>query len=163
MNQTRMGFWVLIFLSLSTVAAAQQATKADIQSLELKLTQTITEMDKRLSNQIVELDKRITALEITVKEMDKRLTSQVQAVNARIDELDRHIGTLINILIGVVLAAIALPQVLGYLQGRRERAEIKKQMQELGQHLERQQQVMFEKLSQQQQQIDALRTERFAT
>jgi type II secretory pathway pseudopilin PulG len=70
-----------------------------------------------------------------------------------------------NILIGVVLAAIALPQVLGYLQGRREREEFHQQIQDLraemrdlGERLERQQQAMFEKLSQQQQEIEALKS-----
>jgi type II secretory pathway pseudopilin PulG len=74
------------------------------------------------------------------------------------------------VLIGVVLAAIALPQVLGYLQGRREREEFQKriqdlrtEIQDLGQRLERQQQVILEKLSQQQQEIDTLEFPRIVT
>ena len=171
MNRKRMTFWLLLFLLLSAVASAQQATKADIQALETKVSNleiTVKEMDKRITAQIQavhvridELDKRIAAqiqaVHVRIDEMDKRLATQIQAVNARIDELGKYIGTLINILIGVVLAAIALPQVLGYLQGRRERADIRKQIQNMGQRIERQQQEMFEKLSQQQQEIEALK------
>ena len=63
MNRKRMTFWLLLFLLLSTIASAQQATKTDIQALETK----------------------VSNLEITVKEMDKRITAQIQAVHVRID------------------------------------------------------------------------------
>lgn len=102
----------LLFLLLSSVASAQQATKADIQVLDAKmnaLQATVTEMDKRLTNQIVEMDKRLTN---QITELDKRLT-------ARIDILFWAIGALI-------LAVIALPQLFGYLQGRKERADLQK-------------------------------------
>jgi len=154
MNRKQISFWLLLFWVIPTIASAQQLTKADIQALakrvqmlEMKVSNleiTVKEMDKRLTNKIEELDKRMTA--------------QIQAVNARIDELDKHLATLINILVGVVLAAIALPQVLGYLQGRRERAELQKQIRELGQRLEHQQQEIFEKLVLQQQEIELLKS-----
>ena len=142
MNLNGVTFWLLISLLLTPITSAQQATKADLQALESKLTATITEMDKRLIR-----------LETKVDEMDRRLTT-------RIDELDRHISRLINILIGVVLAAIALPQVLGYFQGRRERAELKREIQEWGGRLERQQHEIFEKMSQQQQEIEEIKSRR---
>ncbi len=149
MNLKRMTFWLLIILCLSTAASAQQATKADLQALELKLT-----------NQMNEMDKRLTRLEIKMEEMEKRLT-------IKIEELEKRLNISMNILIGVVLAAIALPQVLGYLQGRREREEFHQQIQDLrvemqglGERLERQQQAMFEKLSQQQQEIEVLKSSR---
>jgi predicted PurR-regulated permease PerM len=137
MNLKHISFWLILFLFFSIAASAQQATKADIQNLEVRVSNleiTVKEMDKRLTNKI--------------EELDKRLTVQIQAVNARIDELDKHISTIINILIGVVLAAIALPQVLGYLQGRRERKELQNQIQQLGERIEHQQQKIFEKLIQ---------------
>ena len=132
----------LIVLSLSTVASAQQATQADIQALEKRVQAleaqvsnvdtTVREMDKRLTAQIqavqttmVEMDKRITN---TIEELDKRLT-------ARIDVLFWAIGSLI----GIVLAVIVLPQVLGYFQEKRGREELQKQIQELSQRVERQQ------------------------
>ena len=62
------------------------------------------------------MDKRLISLEIIVKEMDKRIT-------VRINVLFWAMGTLI----GVVLATITL-QVLGFLQSKRERAEIQQQI-----------------------------------
>jgi len=165
MNFKHISFWVILFLSFSIAASAQQATRADIlalekriQALEIRVSSleiTVKEMDKRLTNSIEELDKRLTN---KIDEMDKRLTTQIQAVNARIDELDKHLSTIINILIGVVLAAIALPQVLGYLQGRRERKELQNQIQQLGERIEHQQREIFEKLIQQQQEIETLKS-----
>jgi peptidoglycan hydrolase CwlO-like protein len=155
MNRKYMTFGVLLFLLLPAIVSAQQATKADIQSLEKK----VQALETRVSNleiTVKEMDKRLTN---KIEELDKRLTAQIQAVNARIDELDKHIGTLINILIGVVLAAIALPQLLGYLQERRERKELQKQIQELGERIERQQQDIFEKLVQQQQEIEIIKSQ----
>ena len=147
MNLKHMTFWLLLFLSLPTIVSAQQATKTDIQALELKLTNQINELDKKLTNQINELDKRLTSLEITVTEMDKRITSQFQAVNVRIDELDKRLTARIDLLfwaigalIGIVLTVIALPQLLGYFQEKRGREELQKQIQDLRQHIERQQQ-----------------------
>jgi septal ring factor EnvC (AmiA/AmiB activator) len=170
MNRKYMTFGVLFFLLLPAIVSAQQATKADIQSLEKKvqaletrvsnLEITVKEMDKRLTNKIEELDKRLTN---KIEEMDKRLTTQIQAVNVRISELREHISAIVNILIGVVLAAIALPQVLGYLQDRRKQKELQKQIQELGERIERQQQDIFEKLVQQQQEIEIIKSQRFIT
>jgi len=131
----------LLFLCFSPVALAQQATKADIQVLDAKmnaLQTTVTEMDKRLTNQIVEMDKRLTN---QIMELDKRLT-------ARIDILFWAIGALI----ALVLAVIALPQVFGYLQGRKERADLQKQIDELSQRIE-----------QQQREIEALKSRRIMT
>ncbi|MBI1927433.1 hypothetical protein HYR99_24735 [Candidatus Poribacteria bacterium] len=181
MNLNRFTFCILLFLSLSTVASAQQATKADLQAVELKLTNQINELDKRstgLEIKVEEMEKRLT---IKIEELEKRLTPQIQAIHVRIDELDKRLNISMSILIGVVLAAIAVPQVLGYLQGRREREEFHQQLQDLraeiqhqtqdlrgemrdlGERLERQQQVMFEKLSQQQQDIEALKSRRMVT
>ena len=133
----RVTFWLILFLLLSTVVSAQQATKADIQALELKVTNQITEMDKRLTNQITELDKRVTGVQITMTEMDKRLSS-------RIDTLFWAIGALI----AVVLAVIALPQLLGYFQEKRASADFQKRIDELERRLE-----------QHQQEIEALKSE----
>ena len=133
---------ILMMLLSATVAFAQPATTADIQALEtqvnemdkrlIRLETQVDEMDKRLTNKMEELDKRlaaqIQAVQTTIIEMDKRLT-------ARIDVLFWAIGTLI----GIVLAVIVLPQVLGYFQEKRGREELQKQIQELSQRVERQQ------------------------
>jgi len=75
----------------------------------------------------------------------------------KIEALDKHIGTSIYILIGVVLIAIALPQILGYLE-RRELKELQNQIHQFGERIERQQREIFEKLIQQQQEIETLKS-----
>ena len=123
MNLKRMPFWFILFFSLSITASAQQATKADIEALATKVSsieKTVNKIDQRLitvEKTVNDMDKRLISLEIIVKEMDKRIT-------VRIDVLFWAMGTLI----GVVLAAITLPQVLGFLQSKRERAEIQQQI-----------------------------------
>ncbi|MBI1927221.1 hypothetical protein HYR99_23640 [Candidatus Poribacteria bacterium] len=182
MNRKRTIFGVFLFLSLSTAVFAQQVTKADIQALET----TVNAMDKRL-----------ITLEIKVTEMETRLTN-------KIEELDKRLTLATSILVGIILTAIALPQVLGYLIGRRERQELQQyirdqraetqqqiqdlrieirdqrtetqqqiqelraemrasrtelrtEIQNLGERLDRQIQVVLEKLSQHQQEIDELK------
>ena len=79
-------------------------------NVEIKAVKTtITEMDRRLNVEI-------KAVKTTITEMDKRLTN-------KIDGLDTHLASQINTLfwaigalIGIVLAVIALPQLLGYFQ-----------------------------------------------
>ena len=112
MNLKRIISCLVTFFVLSAVASAQQATKADIQVLESKITSVdtkVTEMDRRLNVEI-------KAVKTTIIEMDKRLTN-------KIDGLDTHLASQINTLfwaigalIGVVLTVIALPQLLGYFQ-----------------------------------------------
>ena len=156
MNLKRITFWLLLFLSLSTVASAQQATKADIQALEARLSNleiTVKEMETRLTIQIKELDNRLTN---KIEELDKRL-------NNRIEELDKRLNIAMSILVGVVLTAIALPQVLGYLISRHERQELQRQLQD--QRSETQQQIqdlgaeILNQRAETQQQIQNLRTE----
>ena len=125
MNRKLMIFGFFLFLLLSTVASAQQATRSDIQALESKITNletTVREMDKRLTNQIVELDKRLTN---QIVELDKRLSFQI-----------KMLFWAISTLIGLVLAVIVLPQLLGYFQEKRARTDFQKQIAELEQHLE---------------------------
>ncbi|MFQ6039498.1 MAG: hypothetical protein ACE5PV_01475 [Candidatus Poribacteria bacterium] len=151
MNRKRITFWLFLFLSLPTLASAQQVTKADIQSLEAKITNletTVREMDKRLAAQIqavqttmTEMDKRLTA---QMQSMDKRLTTQMQSMDKRIttqmQSMDKRITTQINVLfwaigalIALILAVIALPQLLGYFQERRARTDFQKEIDELKQ------------------------------
>jgi peptidoglycan hydrolase CwlO-like protein len=114
----------LIMLLSAVGAAAQTATRGDIQALDARISNLETkvdEMDKRLTNQIEELDKRLTN---RIEEMDKRLTNRIEELDkrltARIDMLFWAIGALI----GVVLAVIALPQLLEFFQSRRDRVEL---------------------------------------
>ena len=168
-----MTFWLFPFLLLSTVASAQQVTKADIQALEAKMTNlettvremdkrltaqiqavqtTMTEMDKRLTNQIVELDRRLTvqiqAVQTTMVEMDKRLTNQIVELNKRLSSQINTLFWAIGALIGLVLAVIALPQLLGYFQERRARTDFQKRIEGLEQRLEQYRQEIEELKSQ---------------
>ncbi|MFQ6044360.1 MAG: hypothetical protein ACE5PV_26205 [Candidatus Poribacteria bacterium] len=125
MNRKQITFWLVLFWVITTIASAQQATKSDIQVLEAKITSletTVKEMDKRLTNQIVELDKRLTN---RIDELDKRLNFQISILLWAIGGL-----------IAVVLAVIALPQLLGYFQEKRARADFQKEIDELKQLLE---------------------------
>ena len=156
MNPKFIRFWFLLFLSLSNAAFAQQATKADLQALELKLTNQIDELDQ----QIDEVDKRLIRLEIIVKEMESRLTN-------RIDELDKRLTTRIDVLfwaisalIGVVLAVIAVPQLLGYLQGRQERGDMRKIIEEQRADTQKLVEELKTRIEQQQQEIQELKARR---
>ncbi|HIE25839.1 TPA: hypothetical protein EYP66_00965 [Candidatus Poribacteria bacterium] len=140
MNRKQIIFWIFLFLLPPMGVSAQQATKADIQALELKMITTLTEMDKRLTSQIADLDKQLTALQTTVTEMDKRLTN-------KISEMDKRVTTQINVLfwaigalIALVLAVIALPQLLGYFQEKKARSDFQQEIDELKRRLEQQQQ-----------------------
>jgi flagellar biosynthesis chaperone FliJ len=163
MNLKQMTFFLIPFLFLSTAVSAQQATKADIQVLEAKIASLdtkITEMDKRLTDRIDNLDKRLTAqiqaVQTTMVEMDNRLTS-------RIDTLFWAIGALI----GIILTVVALPQLLGYFQEKRARAEFEKKMEAdfQTQQVNFQQQIeaLKKRLEQQQQEIEELKSRRILT
>jgi len=140
MNLKRIISCLVTFFVLSAVASAQQATKADIQVLESKITSVdtkVTEMDRRLNVEI-------KAVKTTIIEMDKRLTN-------KIDGLDTHLASQVNTLfwaigalIGVVLTVIALPQLLGYFQEKRARADFEKRMSKLEQRIEYHQQEIDE-------------------
>ncbi|MCZ6676603.1 MAG: hypothetical protein O7E52_05065 [Candidatus Poribacteria bacterium] len=106
MNCQHIPVWFIIFLSISTVASAQQVTRGAVQILE---------------------------------------------------------ANVLSILIGLVFfVAIGLPQVLRYFE-EREWAELQKQIQDLGERLERQQEQIFAKLSQHEQEIEALKSRRIVT
>jgi len=155
MNRKRITFWLLFFLSLPTLAPAQPVTKADIQLLEAKITNletTVREMDKRLTAQIQTVQ---TTVQTTITEMDKRLTAQMQAMDKRLtaqmQAMDKRVTTQINVLfwaigalIAVVLAVIALPQLLGYFQEKRARTDFQEMIDELSQRVEQQQQEIDE-------------------
>ncbi len=143
--------FLFIFSSLPGLVSAQDsAMKADIQGLELRITNIVTGMDKRLTNQINDLDKRLTT---QISDLDKRLTNQINDLDKRLISLETTVGGMdkrltkqidilfwvIGALIGVVLTVIALPQLLGYFQERRSRAELRDIVEELKQQMARQQ------------------------
>ncbi len=107
-----------IFHSLCTSvsAIAQQLTKADLQSLEAKIT--------KLQETVTDMDKRLTKVEVTVTEMDKRISNQI-------DDLDTFVRWAIGILVLVVLAVIALPQIFGYLRDKQERQKLQERVEQL--------------------------------
>jgi len=135
MNRKQIAFLLFLFLLFPPVASTQQATKADLEVLATKVSSletTANKIDQRLTTvekTVNEVDKRLIRVETKVEEMDKRLT-------ARIDLLFWAIGALI----AVVLAVIALPQLLGYFQEKRARADFQKRFEELEQRLEQHQQ-----------------------
>lgn len=148
----RLKFAVIVMILLSsTIVAAEPATKADVQAVETKVNEIdkrlirletkVDEMDARLTTRIEELDKRLTN---RIEELDKRLTTRIEEMDkrltARIDMLFWAIGALI----GIVLAVIALPQLLGYFQEKRAREDFRQQIRDLTQRLEEQQQEIEE-------------------
>ena len=140
-------FYVLFSTSVSAVA--QQLTKVDLQSLEAQLTkiqETVTDMDKRLTRvevTVTEMDKRLTnevqTLRIVVTEMDKRLSNQIAETDKRLSNqiaaLDTFVRWAIGVLVLVVLAVIALPQIFGYLRDTRERKDLQKRVEQLEQEV----------------------------
>jgi len=134
MNRKYITFWLFLFLFLSTFASAQQATKSDIQVLEAKITNvetTVREMDKRLTAQI-------QAVQVTMLEMDKRLSNRIEELDKRLSFQTNILLWTIGTLIGIVLAVIVLPQVLGYFQEKRARVEFQKRIDELERRFEQQ-------------------------
>ena len=132
----------LIFIFTSVSATAQQLTKADLQSLEAKVT--------KVHETVIDIDKRLTKLEITVTEMDKRLSSQIAEMDKRLSNqiaevdrrfsnqivaLDTFIRWAIGLLILVVLAVIALPQIFGYLRDKQERQKLQERVEQLEQEV----------------------------
>ena len=140
--------FLILFCSVMP-AFGQQASKADIQSLDAKLTklqEIVTGMDKRLTA----MDERLTVLEVKVTGMDKRLTTQITEMDRRltnqIAEMDKRLSNqiaslytfvrwAIGTLILVVLAVIALPQIFGYLRDKKEREELQKRVEQLEQEV----------------------------
>jgi hypothetical protein len=104
----------LILLCTPVLATAQPLTKTDLQSLDVKLT--------KLQETVTDIDKRLAKLEVTVTEMDKRLTNNINETNKRLSNqiavLDIFVRWAIGVLVLVVLAVIALPQLLGYLRDK---------------------------------------------
>lgn len=137
----------LVLLCTSVSAVAQPLTKADIQSLEAKITklqETATDIDKRLTRlevTVTEMDKRISAefrtLHTTVVEMDKRLTNKITETDKRLSNqiaaLDTFVRWAIGIFMLVVLAVTALPQIFGYLRDKKERGDLQKRVEQLEQ------------------------------
>ena len=122
--------FLVVFLILfcpSVSALAQQVTKADLQSLEAKIM-TLDANITKLHETVTEMDKRLTRVEVTVTEMDKRVSNQISA-------LDTFVRWAIGILVLVVLAVIALPQIFGYLRDTRERKELQKRVEQLEQEV----------------------------
>jgi peptidoglycan hydrolase CwlO-like protein len=144
MNRKQITFWLFLFLLFPTVTFAQQATRADIQVLEAKIT--------NLETIVREMDKRLTNLETIVREMDKRLTNQIEEMDKRLSAQINVLFWAIGALVAVVLAVIALPQLLGYFQEKRARVDFQKEIDGLKQRLE-----------QQQQEIESLKSRRLVT
>ena len=117
----------LLFHLIGCMVQAQQLTKADLQSIDAKLT--------KLTDVVTDMDKRLVSLETKVGEMDKRLTTQITEVDKRLTNqiaaLDSYVRWAIGTLILVVLAVIVVPQILGYLRDKREREDLQKRVEQL--------------------------------
>ena len=61
MTFTRLWFWLLLFLSLSTIAPAQQVTKTDIDVLATKVSHLETTVNK--------IDNRLGSVDISISRM----------------------------------------------------------------------------------------------
>ncbi len=121
----------LVLLCTSVSAVAEQVTRADIQSLETKLT--------KIQETVTDMDKRLTALEITVTAMDEKLTTKITETEKRLGNqiaaLDTFVKWAISVLVLVILAVIALPQVFGYLRDKQEREKLQKRVEQLEQEV----------------------------
>ena len=121
----------LVLLCTSVSAVAEQVTRADIQSLETKLT--------KIQETVTDMDKRLTALEITVTAMDEKLTTKITETEKRLGNqiaaLDTFVKWAISVLVLVALAVIALPQVFGYLRDKQEREKLQKRVEQLEQEV----------------------------
>jgi len=140
MNRKHIIFGLFLFIFLSPLAPAQQATKSDIQGLEAKINNletTVREMDKRLAAQI-------QAVQVTMLEMDKRLSNRIEELDKRLSFQTNILLWTIGTLIGIVLAVIVLPQVLGYFREKRARVEFQERIDELERRLEQQQREIDE-------------------
>ena len=161
MNFNRQIFWIFVFLALSTPVSAQQLTKADIDVLSTRLSNldaTLNKIDQRLARvetTVNDINNRLGKLETRVDELDSRLTNKIDEQDNRltnkIEELDKRLTSRIDVLfwaigslIGIVLAVIVLPQVLGYFQDKRERENFQKQLADLQQQVQRQQREIEE-------------------
>ena len=117
----------LLFHLIGCMVQAQQLTKADLQSIDAKLT--------KLTDVVTDMDKRLVSLETKVGEMDKRLTTQITEVDKRLTNqiaaLDSYVRWAIGTLILVVLAVIVVPQIFGYLRDKREREVLQKRVEQL--------------------------------
>ena len=177
MNSKRIIFWFLLFFPVSTVAFAQQVTRADIDTLTTKVSNletTVNNIDKRLirlETKVGEMDIRLTK---QIDGLDKRLTKQIDDLDKRltnkIEEMDRHITARIDLLfwaigalIAVVLAVIAVPQLLGYLQGRREREDMQTKIEQQQADTRRMIDELKTRIDQQQQEIQELKSRRIVT
>jgi len=147
MNLKQMTFWFSLFLLISAVTSAQQVTRSDLEVLATKVSSLETTVNK--------IDQRLTAVEKTVNEVDKRLI----LVETKVDEMDKRLTARIDILfwaigvlIAIILAVIALPQLLGYFQEKKARVDFQKRIEKLEQLIE-----------QQQREIEALKSRRVLT
>lgn len=129
--------FLILFCSVMP-AFGQQASKADIQSLDAKLTklqEIVTGMYKRLTTQITEMDRRLTN---QIAEMDKRLNGQISETDKRLSNQIASLYTFVRLAIGILILvalSVALPQIFGYLRDKKEREELQKRVEQLEQEV----------------------------
>ena len=112
MKKTLVLFLVLSFLSFALAEAQVPATRNDINQLRNDIDQLrkdVTELITNVSNLGVKVDKMDKRLSVRIEEMDKKLSS-------RIDSLQ----LILWFLSGIVIALIALPQVVSIFRERSE-------------------------------------------
>lgn len=105
-------------------------------------------MDKRLTAQI-------QAVQTTMSEMDKRLTNEIDELDNRLTSRIDTLFWAIGALIGIILTVIALPQLLGFFQEKRARAEFEKKMEA---NFQGQIEALKQRLERQQQEIEELKS-----
>ena len=93
---------IILFLLLLTATAFGELTKEDIRII---VREEITASEKRTREYI----------DLKVEALDKSLNAKIDATNARIDALNKSFDrawVLILALIGLITAAIAIPQII---------------------------------------------------
>ena len=108
--------FIILWSSLSlTYAQSQPATKDDINKLDTKIDS--------LREDVFNLDKRVSTSNVKVDEMDKRISSQIESLRSEIGGIRWMIG----VIGALIVALIALPQVVGIFQERKESQKDKRQ------------------------------------
>ena len=93
---------IILFLLLLTATAFGELTKEDIRII---VREEVTASEKRTREYI----------DLKVEALDKSLNAKIDATNARIDALNKSFDrawVLILALIGLITAAIAIPQII---------------------------------------------------
>ena len=114
-------FFSLIFLLLSSPAFGELST-TDLEKINAMFKASEARMKEYVSQEIAKVN-------IRIDEMDKRLTSEIRSVEKRLDDVNNRLDNqflLLLALVGFIGIVIGIPQILGALQRKDQRAQDEK-------------------------------------